>query len=162
MGQHQVDHLTLFSRNMELVVAESSITPSSWFSIATRSNPNTSCDIQRKRTCCQSVAFLSRGESDWHVNRACLLWVLWRHWQVCTFTVSSWRTDRGCHARAHTRTHWEDNRYSSYSSPPKRHLMFGQGHNIISCPSVWYFLTSPSVLIELVFIKKTESVLIKP
>ena len=71
MGRHLVDHLTLFSRNMESVVAESSITTQSWFSITTRSTLNTSCDIQRKRTCCQSVEFLSRGESDWHVNRAC-------------------------------------------------------------------------------------------
>ena len=54
--QHLVGLLTLFSRNTVLLTADSSITTSTWFSIAIRSTPNTLCDIQCKRACCQSVA----------------------------------------------------------------------------------------------------------
>ncbi len=48
MQPHLADPLTLFSRNTELVVADSSSTMSTWFSIAIRSTLNTLCDTQCK------------------------------------------------------------------------------------------------------------------
>ena len=48
MQPHLADLLTLFSRNTELVVADSSSTMSTWFSIVFRSTLNTLCDTQCK------------------------------------------------------------------------------------------------------------------
>ena len=49
MQPHLADLLTLFSLNTALVVADSSSTTSTWFSIATRSTLNILCDTQCKR-----------------------------------------------------------------------------------------------------------------
>ena len=48
MQPHLADLLTLFSLNTELVVADSSSTMSTWFSIVFRSTLNTLCDTQCK------------------------------------------------------------------------------------------------------------------
>ena len=83
MQPHLADLLTLFSRNTELVVADSSSTMSTWFSIVFRSTPNTLCDTQCKGAACQvsrvealhlpNLKHLKRWSRDYFIYKCLIL-----------------------------------------------------------------------------------------